>query len=122
MERADEIRGVIKAIRDKTQYLRRTLGRSLAEQILSAAEAAERLLDGMCSLDLLWARECGLFEAAVLLHETDIYLSQYQRQLEKLEEVASIFRRDVAGILQMVGEIRRRVAGVVEEAYRCYSK
>ena len=122
MERTDEIREVIKAIRDKTQYLRRTLGRTLTEQILSVAEAAERLLNGTCSLDLLRARECGLFEAAVLLHETDIYLSQYQRQLEKLEEVASIFKRDVAGILQMVKEIRRRAASVVEQAYRCYSK
>jgi prefoldin subunit 5 len=122
MERTDEIREVIKAIRDKTQYLRRTLGRTLTEQILSVAEAAERLLNGTCSLDLLRARECGLFEAAVLLHETDIYLSQYQRQLEKLEEVASIFKRDVAAILQMVEEIRRRVASVVEQAYRCYSK
>ena len=122
MERADEIREVIKAIRDKAQYLRRTVGRSLTEQILSVADAAERLLDGTCSLDLLRARECGLFEAAVLLHETNIYLSQYQRQLEKLEEVASIFKRDVAAILQMVEEIRRRVASVVEQAYRCYSK
>ena len=122
MERADEVREAIKAIRDKTHYLRRTLGRSLAEQILSVAEAAERLLDGTCSLDLLRARECGLFEAAVLLHETDIYLSQYQRQLEKLEEVASIFKRDVAAVLQMVGEIRRRAADVVEQAYGCYSK
>ena len=122
MERADEIRLHLKAIRDKAQYLRRTLGRTLSDQILSVAEAAERLLDGTCSLDLLRARECGLFEAAVLLHETDIYLSQYQRQLEKLEEVASIFKRDVAGILQMVGEIKRRVADVVEKAYMCYSK
>jgi len=122
MERADEIREVIKAIRDKAQYLRRTVGRSLTEQILSVADAAERLLDGTCSLDLLRARECGLFEAAVLLHETNIYLSQYQRQLEKLEEVASIFKRDVAGILQMVNDIRRRVADVVEQSYRCYSK
>jgi hypothetical protein len=122
MERADEVREVIKAVRNKTRYLRRTLGKSLTEQILSIAEAAERLLDGTCTLDLLRARECGLFEAAVLLHETNIYLSQYQRQLEKLEEVASIFKRDVAGILQMVNDIRRRVADVVEQSYRCYSK
>jgi hypothetical protein len=120
MERADEIREVIKEIRGKAQYMRRTLGRSLTEQILSVADAAERLLDGTCSLDLLRAGECGLFEAAVLLHDTEVYLAQYQRRLEKLE--AAVFKQDVAAILQMVGEIRRRVADVVEEAYRCYSK
>ncbi len=123
MERADEIRLHLKAIRDKAQYLRRTLGRTLAEQILTITDIAEKLLDGKtCSLDLLRARECGLFEAAVLSYSTDVYLTQYQRQLEKLEEVTSIFKRDIAGILQMVKEIRVRVAGVVEEAYRCYSK
>jgi hypothetical protein len=123
MERADEIREVIKAIRDKAQFLRRTLGRTLAEQILTITDTAEKLLDGKtCSLDLLRAGECGLFEAAVLSYNTDVYLTQYQRQLEKLEEVASIFTRDVAGILQMAEEIRRRVASVVEQAYRCYSK
>jgi hypothetical protein len=121
MERADEIREVIKAIRDKTQYLRRTLGRSLADQILSIVAITERLLDGnACSLDLMRVRECGLFEAAVLLHMTEVYLAQYQNQLEKLEEVALLFKRDVAGILQMVKEIRGRVASVVEQAYRCY--
>jgi hypothetical protein len=120
MERADEIREVIKEIRGKAQYLRRTLGRSLTEQILSVADAAERLLDGTCSLDLLRAGECGLFEAAVLLHDTEVYLAQYQRRLEKLE--AAVFKQDVAAILQMVGEIRRRVADVVEKAYMCYSK
>jgi len=120
MERADEIRLHLKAIRDKAQYLRRTLGRTLAEQILTITDTAEKLLDGKtCSLDLLRARECGLFEAAVLSYNTDVYLTQYQRQLEKLEEVASIFKRDVAGILQMVEEIRRRVASVVEQAYEC---
>jgi hypothetical protein len=78
MERADEIREVIKEVRRRSQYLRRTLGRTLVEQILTITDAAERLLDGKtCSLDLLRARECGLFEATVLLHETDIYLSQY---------------------------------------------
>ena len=81
------------------------------------------MLDGnACSLDLMRVRECGLFEAAVLLQMTEVYLAQYQNQLEKLEEVALLFKRDVVGILQMVKEIRRRVAGVVEEAYRCYSK
>ena len=121
MEYRDEIRESIRAIRDKKEYLRRTLGKTLAEQILTITNAAEQLLDGKtCSLSLLRARECGLFEAAVLLHETDVYLTQYQRQLEKLEEVASIFKRDVAAILQMVGEIRRRVDDVVEQAYRCY--
>jgi prefoldin subunit 5 len=120
MERADEIRLHLKAIRDKAQYLRRTLGRTLAEQILTITDTAEKLLDGKtCSSDLLRARECGLFEAAVLSYNTDVYLTQYQRQLEKLEEVASIFKRDVAGILQMVEEIRRRVASVVEQAYEC---
>jgi predicted translin family RNA/ssDNA-binding protein len=123
MERADEIREVIKAIRDKTQYLRRTLGRTLAEQILTITDTVEKLLDEKtCSLDLLRARECGLFEAAVLSYSTDVYLTQYQRQLEKLEEVASIFKRDITGILQMVGEIRRRVDEVMDKAYRCYSK
>jgi hypothetical protein len=123
MERADEIREVIKAIRDKTQYLRRTLGRSLADQILSIVAITERLLDGnACSLDLMRVRECGLFEAAVLFQMTEVYLAQYQNQLEKLEEVALLFKRDVAGILQMAEEIRRRVASVVEQAYRCYSK
>jgi len=121
MERADEIRLHLKAIRDKAQYLRRTLGRSLAEQILSIVAITERLLDGnACSLDLMRVRECGLFEAAVLFQMTEIYLAQYQTQLEKLEEVALLFKRDVAGILQMVGEIRRRVASMLEEAYRCY--
>jgi hypothetical protein len=120
MERADEIRLHLKAIRDRAQYLRRTLGKSLAEQILSIAEAAERLLDGTCTLDLLQAWECGLFEAAVLLHNTEVYLMQYQKQLERLE--AAAFKQDVAAILQLVGEIRRRVADVIEQAYRCYSK
>ena len=120
MERADEIRLHLKAIRDKAQYLRRTLGKSLAEQILFIAEAAERLLDGTCTLDLLRARECGLFEAAVLLHNTEVYLTQYQRQLEKLE--AAAFKQDVAAVLQMINDIRRRVASVVEQAYTCYSK
>jgi prefoldin subunit 5 len=123
MERADEIREVIKEIRGKAQYLRRTLGRTLSEQILTITDTTEKLLDGKtCSLDLLRARECGLFEATLLSYSTDVYLTQYQRQLEKLEEVASIFKRDVAGILQMINDIRRRVASVVEEAYRCYSK
>lgn len=120
MERADEVREAIKAIRDKTQYLRRTLGRTLSDQILSVAEAAERLLDGTCSLDLLRAWECGLFEAAVLHHNTNIYLAQYQRQLEKFE--FTVYRKDAAAIQQMIDEIRRRVADVVEQAYRCYSK
>ncbi len=123
MERADEIREVIKEIRSKTQYLRRTLGRSLTEQILSIVAITERLLDGnACSLDLMRVKECGLFEAAVLFQMTEVYLAQYQNQLEKLEEVALLFKRDVVGILQMVKEIRGRVAGVVEEAHRCYSK
>ncbi len=123
MERADEIRLCLKAIRDKAQYLRRTLGRTLAEQILTITDTAEKLLDGRtCSLDLLRARECGLFEAAVLSYSTDVYLTQYQRQLEKLEEVVSIFKRDIADILQMVKEIRGRVTSIVEQAYGCYSK
>jgi hypothetical protein len=123
MERADEIRLHLKAIRGRAQYLRRTLGRTLSDQILSVADVAERLLDGnACSLDLMRVRECGLFEAAVLFQMTEVYLAQYQNQLEKLEEVALLFKRDVAGILQMVKEIRGRVAGVVEQAYRCYSK
>jgi hypothetical protein len=122
MERADEIRLHLKAIRDKAQYLRRTLGRTLAEQILSIVAITERLLDGnACSLDLMRIRECGLFEAAVLFQMTEVYLTQYQNQLEKLEEIALLFKRDVVGILQMVKEIRGRVASVVEEAYRCYS-
>jgi hypothetical protein len=122
MERADEVREVIKEIRSKAQYLRRTLGRSLTDQILSIVAITERLLDGnACSLDLMKVRECGLFEAAVLFQMTDVYLAQYQKQLEKLEEAALLFKRDVAAILQMVGEIRRRVADVVEQAYRCYS-
>ena len=123
MERADEIREVIKEVRRRSQYLQRTLGRTLAEQILTITNTAEKLLDGKtCSLDLLQARECGLFEAAVLSYSTDVYLTQYQRQLEKLEEVASIFKRDVAAVLQMINDIRRRVASVVEQAYTCYSK
>ena len=123
MERADEIRLHLKAIRDKAQYLRRTLGKSLAEQILSIVAITERLLDGnACSLDLMRVRECGLFEAAVLFQMTEVYLAQYQNQLEKLEEVALLFKRDVAAVLQMINDIRRRVANVVEEAYRCYSK
>ncbi len=123
MERADEIRLYLKAIHDKAQYLRRTLGRTLAEQILTITDIAEKLLDGKtCSLDLLRAKECGLFEAAALSYSTDVYLTQYQRQLEKLEEVTSIFKRDIAGILQMINDVRRRVASVVEQAYSCYSK
>jgi hypothetical protein len=123
MEKADEIREVIKEVRRRSQYLRRTLGHTLAEQTLAITNVAEKLLDGKtCSLDLLRARECGLFEAAVLSYSTDVYLTQYQRQLEKLEEVASIFKRDITAVLEMVNDIRRRVADVVEQAYMCYSK
>jgi hypothetical protein len=100
-------RELIEAVRKEARKTRQTF-KPLMGRILSAAEAAGYLPE---------ARDCGAFEAVALLYGTEVFLAQYRRLLEKIG--FSVYREDVANILQMIREIERRVDEVAERAYEC---
>ncbi len=62
----------------------------LMKRIMSLADAAAYL------------PECGVFEALALYYGTEVFLAQYRRLLEKIG--FSVYREDVANILQMIRE------------------
>jgi hypothetical protein len=103
-------RELIKTVRKEARQMRRTL-KPLARRILSVADAAAYLPDAGVP------RECGVSEALALYYGTEVFLAQYRRLLEKIG--SSVYREDVANILQMVSEIERRVDEVVDKAYEC---
>ena len=99
-------RELIEMVRKEARQMRRTL-KPLVRRITSLADAPGYLPE---------ARDCGMFEAAALLYGTEVFLAQYRRLLEK---IGSVYREDIANILQMIREIERRVDEVVDKAYEC---
>ena len=100
-------RELIETVRKDVRQMRRTL-KPLMERITSFTRAAGYLPE---------ARDCGLFEVAALLYGAEVFLAQYRRLLEKIG--SSVYREDVAAILQMIREIERRVDEAVGKAYEC---
>jgi hypothetical protein len=96
-------------MRKEARRARRTL-KPLMRQVMSFADAAAYLPENA-------SRECGVFEAAALYYGAEVFLAQYQRLLEKIN--FTVYREDVANILQMIREIERRVDEVVDKAYEC---
>lgn len=100
-------RELIEAVRKEARKTRQTY-KPLMRRIMSFTDAAGYLPE---------AKDCGVFEATALLYGTEVFLAQYHQLLEKIG--FSVYREDVAAILQMINDIRRRVDEVVERAYEC---
>jgi hypothetical protein len=100
-------RELIETVRKEARQMRRTL-KPLMERILSFRGAAVYMPE---------AKDCGVFEATALLYGAEVFLTQYRRLLEKIG--FSVYREDIANILQLFKEIERRVDEVVERAYEC---
>lgn len=100
-------RELIETVRKEARQMRQTL-KPFMRRIMSLADAAAYLPENA---------ECGVFEAVALYYGAEVFLTQYQRLLEKIN--FTIYREDAANILKMVGEIRRRVDEVVDKAYEC---
>jgi len=103
-------RELMEMMRKDARNMRRTF-KPLMERLTSFRGAAAHLPDAGVP------RECGVFEAAALLYGTEVFLAQYRRLLEKIG--FSVYKEDVANIMQMIREIERRVDEVVDKAYEC---
>jgi hypothetical protein len=103
-------RELIETVRREARRARRTL-KPLMKQITSLTGAAGYLPDAGVP------RECGVSEAAALLYGTEVFLTQYRRLLEKIG--FSVYREDVAAMMQMIREIERRVDEVVDKVHVC---
>lgn len=100
-------RELIETVRKEARQMRQTL-KPLVRRITSFADAAAYLPE---------AKDCGMSEAVTFLYGTEVFLAQYRWLLEKIG--FSVYREDVAAIIQMIREIERRVDEVVDKAYEC---
>jgi hypothetical protein len=115
-----ELRDMIRLVRGREAYLRRTLGGRLASAILAIADALERLAapGERPPLDLARARECRLCEAAELAWLAMVYLDPFAERVRELAARAAW--APLAEVAREAARLRELAAAVVRQAVQCY--